>query len=640
MREKVNPRDISEKFNEAAAAAGIEVSQREIRFPERRVLLAKATTQQLTQIENLFDMLAELRLAKHLATEFVEMPPREQAGVVEAAIGRIEWPSENAPAVCHLDTGVNRGHPLIENALSEDNVLAVDPEWSTADLDGHGTSMAGIALFDCLTQLLTSDEPIVLTHRLESVKILPDEGENDPDLYGDITNQAASRITIAAPNRTRTFCLTVTADSRDEGFPSSWSAAIDALCAGVADEERHLMVVSAGNIPMDQRHECPERNSVSGIEDPSQAWNVLTVGAYTEKTTIHSPDCANWKPIADANTLSPGSRTSQVWGNKSWPLKPDIVMEGGNNAIDPFTKRADFVDDLQLLTTRVSLDGALFTTTGDTSAATALAARYAAIVQSQYPTFWPETVRALLVHSARWTDPMLAQYPHKERHERLRFYGYGVPDLNRALWSAKNATTLIIQESLQPYAEIEETKDGKTTKKIKTKDMHVHRLPWPTQVLQDVGDTDVTLRVTLSYFIEPSPGRRGWTRRHRYQSFGLRFEVKRPLETDEDFRKRLSKDAQDEDQDVYAGGDDRNWTIGPNLRSKGSIHSDTWTGTAAELAACGSIGVLSVTGWWRERKHLGLFDRQARYSLIVSIETDDTNVDLYTTVANLLGIEV
>jgi hypothetical protein len=34
--------------------------------------------------------------------------------------------------------------------------------------------------------------------------------------------------------------------------------------------------------------------------------------------------------------------------------------------------------------------------------------------------------------------------------------------------------------------------------------MHLHRLPWPKEALQAVGDQDVTLRVTLSYFVEPN----------------------------------------------------------------------------------------------------------------------------------------
>ena len=49
----------------------------------------------------------------------------------------------------------------------------------------------------------------------------------------------------------------------------------------------------------------------------------------------------------------------------------------------------------------------------------------------------------------------------------------------------------------------------------------------------------VRMRVTLSYFIEPSPTRRGWRRRYRYASHQLRFELQGATETNEEFRKRL-----------------------------------------------------------------------------------------------------
>ena len=48
---------------------------------------------------------------------------------------------------------------------------------------------------------------------------------------------------------------------------------------------------------------------------------------------------------------------------------------------------------------------------------------------------------------------------------------------------------------------------------------------------KDLGAVDVELRVTLSYFIEPSAARRGWRRRYAYASHGLRFEAKGPSET-------------------------------------------------------------------------------------------------------------
>jgi len=430
--------------------------------------------------------------------------------------------------------------------------------------------------------------------------------------------------------------LTIVTDGRDAGAPSSWCGAVDQICAGATEDgsrttPERLLFVSAGNTPWGGRHDYPDHNHLHGVQDPAQAWNAVSVGAYTEKAVIRANDYHGWKPIAEPGLLSPASSTSMIWEDKSWPLKPDIVMEGGNNAIDPSTGRADNVDDLSLLTTRVSHDGALFTITGDTSAAAAQAARHAAIIWAHYPHVWPETVRAILVHSARWTEQMLAEFP-TQRENRLRCYGYGVPNLDKALWSVSNAATLIIEETLQPC-----DKDGST---IKTKDMHLHRLPWPTQVLEDLGEVDVRMRVTLSYFIEPSPGERGWERKFRYQSHGLRFDVRRPDDSEPHFRKRISKAAREEDEAVSQGEDGREWKVGPKLRSKGSIHSDAWTGTAVELARCGVLAVYPVGGWWRERKHLRRWNRQARYALIVTIETSETDVDLYTPIANQIAVPV
>jgi len=498
LREATTPHDVVETFRERAQAVGALVPKRSLRFPDRRVVLVRASVTQLLAIENLFDFLAELRTAKILAAEFLELTARDQVEFILDVLDRIEPPPSNAPSVCHLDSGVNRGHPLLALALAEEHLLAVDPTWSSADghSQQHGTGMAGLALYGCLTDLLSSTGTVALQHRLESVKILPDHGQHDPELYGDVTAQSVSRIEIVAPERRqRTFALTVTADSRDEGFPSSWSAALDQVSSG-SDEEgqpSRLLIVSAGNTPTDNRHRYPDHNHTQGVEDPAQAWNAVAVGAFTNKATIHSAEYRDWTPVANAGQLSPSSRTSVVWEDRSWPIKPDIVMEGGNQAIDPTTGNADYVDDLMLLTTRTSPTGALLTTTGDTSAATALAARYAAIIWSRYPELSPESVRGILIHSARWTAPMLSEFPPEQRHTRLRVYGYGVPNLNHAIWSAKNNATLVIEDSVQPFNQ-DTNVDGQ--KRIKTKDMRLHRLPWPKEVLEQLGGETVRLRVT------------------------------------------------------------------------------------------------------------------------------------------------
>jgi hypothetical protein len=388
------------------------------------------------------------------------------------------------------------------------------------------------------------------------------------------------------------------------------------------------MFVSAGNYRDELTPASyPSVNHESSVQDPAQAWNVITVGAHTEKAMIEDPDMAGWNPLAPKGRLCPRSTTSLGWEKKDFPLKPDIVMAGGNYAYDSEGYVSDS-DDLSLLTTTLSPDGTLLSTMRDTSAATALASRFGAVLQAEYPQLWPETIRGLVIHSARWTKAMQEEFPHHRRHDRLRCYGYGVPNLARARQCAAHRATMIIQDSLQPFHWDESKKE------VRTKEMHFHRLPWPVEVLQDLGPLELRMRVTLSYFIEPSPGRRGWNVKHRYQSHGLRFDVRRLTESMKAFKDRLSREDWPDKKKRPAAviEDSREWMLGENLRTKGSVHSDWWRGTAADLAASGFIAVYPITGWWRERPNRKGYEKKARYSLIVTLESDDKEIPIYNAV--------
>ncbi|MFH0778541.1 MAG: S8 family peptidase, partial [Candidatus Eisenbacteria bacterium] len=630
---------VHQRFAEMARGFGMQVSKQYVAFPERVVTLAFGTQQQLSRSIGLLALIAELRLAKELPTDYVGASPRTQGELIDELLERLVLPGEAAPAVCILDTGVNREHPLLAPALAAADTQSVKPtEWGTADDQRqHGTGMAGIALYgEGLTEAFASREPIRLRHRLESVKFLPPfPGYNDEKDYGPFTIQAVARAEIQAPERKRALCMAVTADDRDLGMPTLWSAAIDQMCSGALDDGQRLLFISAGNLRdisgagyIYHRSNC-ERG---GIEDPGQSWNAVTVGAYTERVFIQDPTFQGWQPVAESGDLCPTSRTSLAWpeeNQRGWPLKPDIVMEGGNYA-ERASERVN-CPDLSLLTTTMPVNtGRLLEITHDTSPATAAAARMAAVIWSHYPRLEPETVRGLIVHSANWTDAMVRRYPASTRtsvQQRLRCYGYGVPSMSKALWSAENAATLMFEGELQPYE--------KVGSNIRSDEMHVHRIPWPTTVLEGLGEAEVRMRVTLSYFIEPSPGRIGWTRKHRYQSHGLRFDVNRPVENEEAFRRRLSREEwENPDERPESAAETRNWTIGDHGRRRGSIHSDWWTGTAVELASCDRIAVYPVTGWWRERPHLQRWGRKARYSLIVTIEAPEQEVDLYTPIMN------
>ena len=637
------PETTQREFEDVASTSGLSVNPRRVVFPDRVVVLVHGTFESWQSNPRLLLSVAELRRAKALAGAYVSLGPGAQAEIVAEALDGIAPPPADAPAVCILDTGVDRQHPLLDVALAAEDAQAVNPTWGSDDhdQDKHGTGMAGIALFGHLTGSLMSGGPVILTHRLESVKILPRVGGNDPQLYGNITQEAVARAETTAPERKRVGCLAVTADSRDGGVPSSWSGALDQMCAGGSlVGEPKLICVAAGNLRdeiVSPLFEYPVLDGdASGVEDPGQAWNAMTVGAFTELVSIQDADFDGYEPIAPAGDISPTSRTSLAWPDekqKGWPLKPDIVMEGGNWAATTGGIR-DCPDDLGLLTTIVHPSGRLLTVTRDTSPATAAAARLSALVWAQYPSLWPETIRGLVVHSARWTPAMYERFPGSAKsviQQRLRAYGYGVPNLENALYSAENAATLLFEGQLQPY-----TRDGSD---VKTKEMHVHELPWPQQVLEDLGGETVRMKVTLSYFVEPSPGRRGWTRRHRYASHGLRFEVKRPTETPEQFLQRLSETAHDDGEETSTASTQAHpWVVGPNGRSHGSIHCDWWEGAAADLAASGFLAIYPVTGWWRERKQLGRWESDARYCLIVTLETE-ADVQLYTAIQNVATVQ-
>src|SRR5262249_13464112 len=242
-------------------------------------------------------------------------------------------------------------------------------------------------------------------------------------------------------------------------------------------------------------------------------------------------------------------------------------------------------------------------------------------------------LRALMVHSAEWTPTMQAAFDGAASRQAiaalLRRYGFGRPSASRALRSASDALTLISQSTIHPYRE------------GKTREMHLHHLPWPKDALQALGDQDVSLRVTLSYFVEPNPARRGWRARHRYASHGLRFDVKTGEESLAEFRRRLNKQAVAEDGErPTTSSDSAEGILGGQLGHRGSLHADIWHGSGAELADRGVIGIYPVSGWWKEQPKRDRSEFGTRYALVVSIQTAAEDVDIWTPVALQVGIPV
>lgn len=634
-----------------AERIGADLKNTSLSFFDNTVVLIKASARKLEQASELISSLDELRRAKDTPNVLVNSSPRDQHDWVENLLDRIQLSSQSETAVCLLDTGVNYNHPLLSVACDQNFAESWDAGWHPYEARvyyDHGSRQAGLALFGDLHHALITQDNIHISHRIESARILPPNGNNEPELYGAITVGTAAKHEIARPSWQRVFSLAVTsAPEYEGGLPSSWSAEIDRFTFGLDDEYARLFVVSAGNNPnVRATPDYWDQVQLEKIQDPAQSWNALTVGAYTEKTTNDDPSYEGWSAFARAGDVSP-STTSAVnweWG-KHAPYKPDIVAEGGNRLLSPARQEIADADTVSLLTTSGNAAEQLFDTSADTSAACALVSRQAAILMSEYPDYWPETIRGLLIHSAEWTPRMYERFgvlrsqntDSVAKKTMLKIVGYGVADLVRAQYSANHLLTLVAQHYIQPFAKIV---DASNSADPTLNEMHLYELPWPIDSLGALPlDTEVKLHVTLSYFIEPNPGRRGYRNRYRYQSHGLRFSVIRPNQDLQNFRASLNQLAVSED---YEGveGDAAGWKYGPKLRTRGSIHSDIWIGTVRDLIEMNSIAVYPVGGWWKYCKAKGRWENSVRYSLIVSIDVPDEETDIYTEVQTSIMTQI
>ncbi len=634
--------EILEQFRTLASGVGLRVGNGRIDLPEHTVVAVQGHGSAFAADLALLNCIAEIRKGREYADFFTGLPIEEQARFVDDLRGRTQPAGANAPFICVLDTGINRGHPLLEPLLPEADNLTINSDWSAADDDDHGTGMAGLSLFGDLAPVLSGTGPVAVPARLEGVKIVPPPAVRGTDekLAGYYTAQGVAVAETKSPNRSRIWCLTTTMKSANDARPSSWSAELDALACGRDNDGsvRRLFCLSAGNVAQADWTTYPDSNLDHAVENPGQSWNALCVGSFTAFGVIR-PEHAEYTPVAPSGGMAPTNSTSFTWEN-GWPNKPDVVFEGGNAGLDSGRQSTLQLEELLVLCPSADFRSGAVRTTCGTSPATALAARMAAQIQAEYPGLWPETVRALMVHSAAWTPQMQQSCPSgstpKEKGKfLLRTVGYGVPNLQKAVECAVSRVSLLAQCELKPFR----ADKGQ----IVYNEMHLHSMPWPQDKLTANPHERVRLRVTLSYFIEPNPGNRGYTTVFRYPGCQLRFRVSSPGQSDRDLEAQVNKLAANEMRETqaqeYVRGTTDGWLLGRQV-DRGSVHSDIWEGTAADLLSMRHIAVFPLTGWWRTRPSQQRAESRVKYALAVTIEAENPALDIYTEIANQLTVPI
>jgi hypothetical protein len=606
---------------------GVRRSLDEFVGPDQIYFLARLSRLQLQALCSATDCIQEIELAPPPLRDlriFDDLTTGDLAGF------RLRSPPPDAPSVVLLDTGIATAHPLLRSAIL--TATTAGPEIpSPEDTYGHGTKMAGLALYRDLGRDIERGHGEA-THWLQSARLLiaphygtaaDDNYENWPELTARAMGGAEQADVVA---RNRAYVLAVTRSMQEpplDGLaPTLWSQALDQLAYGSG--RGRLIVVSAGNARDDQwlalAAQFPQLQLSEKIHQPAQAANVLTVGACTARTALpRDEDYAEARVVAKRpGSISPYTSTGFV--RSGWPIKPDVVFEGGNLAISGTLVDAA-VPTLSALTTghRHAI-GRPLGLLSMTSEASARVAHLAATIWRLEPDLRAESVRALIVHSASWTEAMKADF--RSMNDRLQACGYGVPDERLASECAKGVATIVVEASM-PNAVMEQVPRSVPPKRATTKPttaklrrkLLLYRLPVPTSLLSD-ADPDVELRVTLSYFAETKKFRRTTS-----NGLDLKWDMQGPQEGPAQFLARLNV------LERALGPDNRrikppktrsfDWDVGTERRSRGTVQSDRWRGKMSHLVGDKLIAVVPVLGWWDQRS--ALKTQRLDFSLVVSV---------------------
>jgi Subtilase family len=595
--------------------------------PEQVYFFLRLTHRQLEGLRDATDCIFEVEFAP---SPIRDLKLLEDVTTIEVKDFSLQPPGADAPSVVILDTGIATGHPLLKTAIL--TATTAGPEIpSPEDTFGHGTEMAGLALHRDLGAAIERGG-VASSHWLQSARLLaaPTLGtasDENCEKWPVLTLGAVRAAEDADTKpRDRVFTLAVTRSMQeaplDGPVPTLWSHAVDQIAYN--DGLGRLMVVAAGNARYEQwlalSEQYPQLQLSEKIHDPAQAMNALTVGAFTERVELpRSKDYAEARVVAPRpGGISPFTSTGIP--GKEWPIKPDVVLEGGNLAVSGPLLDAGVSTLCALTTSNRHTHGRPLGQISMTSEATARAAHMAACVWAAEPRLRPETVRGLLVHSASWTPAMREQF--EGLNDRFQACGYGVPDEHVASECARSRATVIIEDAM-PNAVVEEEPKKRapklpTTKKTEPRDRRktkVYRLPIPSSLLSD-ADPDVELRVTLSYFAEPNKyGRRV------FHGLDLKWDMQGPQELEEEFLQRINvlkrpKGSDGKPEKIHTKKSFA-WDVGKQLRSRGTVQSDRCSVKMSDIVGDKLIAIVPILGWWDQRPDLQ--HDAMRFSLIVSV---------------------
>lgn len=393
----------------------------------------------------------------------IDLPPKpdlEAQPMVDLDAGGVPHvlePAEGAPVIGVLDSGVN-DHPLL-NGLVVGRHLG-EGIVDSADVWGHGTSVAGAALFGDLRNAIPAGvlEPV---GRLAVAKVVNDDGRFPERRTVPRVMDTAIR-TLHADQGCRLFVLSLGDANANlpQGRVGPWAATLDAL----ARELDVLIVVSAGNRGRPRPFMSATSEELvtvyptyllepeNRLAEPAGAANVITVGSVAGGTGLdarHAHD-ANVRPIThEWGEPSPFTRVGPGAGGVR---KPDVVDLGGTAVFDvPSVSLvgAPRLPAAGVITLNHRYTEQFLTASAGTSFAAPLLIHKAARLLLRMPNASANLLRALLVGAARSPDAFDLRLGAMTAAERVRIGGNGVVDPSRAAYSDDHRVVLYAEDTLE-----------------------------------------------------------------------------------------------------------------------------------------------------------------------------------------------
>ncbi|MEG4218443.1 S8 family peptidase [Microcoleus sp. Pol14C6] len=563
-------------------------------------------------------------------------------------------PPEDNCGILVIDSGVQRSHPLIAPVLGEAEVF---PDANRQfikggpdDVNGHGTNVAGIAIYgdveNCIKQ--RSFDP---TAWLFSARVTNDENQYDEDLLVETQLDQAIRAFVKQYPNCKVINISLgNADQiyRDGLKQFRLAAKIDEIAYQYQDKNI-VFVISAGNAFYEEaksneqlRTDYPNyllKNSAR-IIDPATSAIGLTVGSLSfGRGSITEPSDVRRQAIAKLlGYPSPFTRTG--FGVDGM-IKPDVVDFGGDLVLDlsyresreslglPKTPKTNILSDnvagVSVRTLSKDYYSSLFQLCSGTSFAAPRVANLAAQLFTKYPDASSNLIRALIVNSAVLPKEIPPEFqcksgqPQGEKTKtiknQLAIYGYGQPELQRAMYSAENYVVL-----------------SEDNISIKVGSFHIYEIPQlPSDFLKKKGTR--ILSITLAFDPPTRP-----TRGDSYLGVTMEFDLFKGIDREivrNAYETATNTSLPDESPDntktklkeKHGAGIEVTLSPSSTVRKKGTIQRGQVEifAQSTKYDQGNMTLIVSCNRKWAKPDEIEI----QRYALVACISHSDPTVDLY-----------